>query len=405
MFNKRAIVVFLGTMAVVATGVLAVTGEARAAEPASAQKGDGVAAPAISGMRIAFKLDPRLSGATYGGEHWVPATHYTGANGQDTVEALAQSVDGRGVVAAANAEWIPSDPAMVTVVSGDGGHVKITVHHAGASKLRVNLQGRYKELAVKAKYSGTTMQVEIDELAAEKSDDAAVAVPSPADFEIQKRKLSYAVGMSLAKALEKQSVEVDTDSLVQGLRDTLAGGKMLITDQELQTALIDLQASARNSQTSPASKALAERNKQEGQAFLATNRQKTGVVSLPSGLQYKIVMAGHGPRPTVDDVVVCKYRGTLIDGTEVDKGGAVTFALKASIKGWTEALQLMPVGSKWQLFVPSQLAYGERGASQVRTIGPNVTLIFDVELLSVQTSARAAASGAVGESVQVELRP
>ena len=137
-------------------------------------------------------------------------------------------------------------------------------------------------------------------------------------------------------------------------------------------------------------------NKKEGEAFLAANKGKDGVVTLPSGLQYKILTAGTGPKPTASDSVVCNYRGTLINGTEFDssykRGQPATFPVTGVIKGWTEALQLMPVGSKWQLFIPSDLAYGERGAGA--DIGPNSTLIFEVELLSIEDkSAKDKASG------------
>jgi FKBP-type peptidyl-prolyl cis-trans isomerase len=134
-------------------------------------------------------------------------------------------------------------------------------------------------------------------------------------------------------------------------------------------------------------KAAAEPNRKEGEAFLAANKTKEGVVTLPSGLQYKVLTEGNGPKPTVTDTVVCNYRGTLINGTEFDSsskhGGPATFQLGRVIRGWTEALQLMPAGSKWQLFIPSDLAYGERGTPG-GDIGPNATLIFEVELISIQ---------------------
>jgi FKBP-type peptidyl-prolyl cis-trans isomerase len=130
-------------------------------------------------------------------------------------------------------------------------------------------------------------------------------------------------------------------------------------------------------------------NKKEGEAFLADNKSKEGVVALPSGLQYKVLKEGNGPKPTATDSVVCNYRGTLINGTEFDSstkhGGPATFPVNGVIKGWTEALQLMPVGSKWQLFVPPDLAYAERGAGG--DIGPNATLIFEVELVSIQNKS------------------
>jgi FKBP-type peptidyl-prolyl cis-trans isomerase FklB len=138
-------------------------------------------------------------------------------------------------------------------------------------------------------------------------------------------------------------------------------------------------------------KEAADKNKAEGEAFLAANKSKEGIVTLPSGLQYKILTEGKGPKPTAADTVVCNYRGTLINGTEFDssykRGEPATFPVGGVIKGWTEALQLMPVGSKWQLFIPSGMAYGERGAGA--DIGPNATLIFEVELISIQEKPKA----------------
>jgi FKBP-type peptidyl-prolyl cis-trans isomerase FklB len=139
-------------------------------------------------------------------------------------------------------------------------------------------------------------------------------------------------------------------------------------------------------QQADAESALAEKNKKDGEAFLAANKSKEGVVALPSGLQYKILTAGNGIKPAAEDTVVCNYRGTLIDGTEFDssykRNQPSSFGVSKVIKGWTEALQLMPVGSKWQLFIPASLAYGERRRSNI--ISPNSTLIFEVELLSIQ---------------------
>ena len=198
----------------------------------------------------------------------------------------------------------------------------------------------------------------------------------------KKEKFSYALGMNWGTNLRKQSVEVDPSILAQGLRAALAGGKTLLTPEEAQAAITE----KRQEQM----QAVAEANKKEGDAFLAVNKSKEGVVTLPSGLQYKIMTAGTGPKPTASDSVVCNYRGTLINGTEFDssykRGQPATFPVTGVIKGWTEALQLMPVGSKWQLFVPSGLAYGEPG--RAGSIGPNTTLIFEVELMSIQENAK-----------------
>jgi FKBP-type peptidyl-prolyl cis-trans isomerase len=210
---------------------------------------------------------------------------------------------------------------------------------------------------------------------------------APAPLTTAKDKLSYSIGADVGKKLKSQSIEVDPAIVERGLRDTLAGNKTALTDDEMRTALMDLQKQLREKQMA-AVKELGEKNKKEGDSFLAANKAKEGVVALPSGLQYKILKAGEGPKPTASDTVVCNYRGTLIDGTEFDssykRGEPATFPVGGVIKGWTEALQLMPAGSKWQLFIPSELAYGERGAGG--NIAPNSTLIFEVELLSIQGS-------------------
>jgi FKBP-type peptidyl-prolyl cis-trans isomerase len=215
---------------------------------------------------------------------------------------------------------------------------------------------------------------------------AATASPSPADstFKTEKDKVSYAIGKQVADNLTRQSLDVDPDVLMKGLKDELAG-KSLMTDAEAHTTMSQLFAELRAKQEEKMKEA-GEANKKEGEAFLAANKSKEGVVTTPSGLQYKVIKQGTGPKPTTSDTVVCNYRGTLIDGKEFDssykRGEPATFPVGGVIKGWTEALQLMPVGSKYQLYIPSELAYGERGAGP--DIGPNTTLIFDVELLSIQ---------------------
>jgi len=191
--------------------------------------------------------------------------------------------------------------------------------------------------------------------------------------------------MVIGGNFHRESLDVDLDVFLKGLKDALAGEKTLLTDAEAQTTLKQLEMETRKKQQEKMQQ-LAEANKKEGQEFLDANKSKAGVVTLPSGLQYKILQAGTGPTPTADDTVNCNYRGTLIDGKEFDssykRGQPSTFRVTAVIKGWTEALQLMPVGSKWQLFIPSDLAYGQRG--QPPAVGPNATLIFEVELISIQ---------------------
>jgi FKBP-type peptidyl-prolyl cis-trans isomerase len=204
----------------------------------------------------------------------------------------------------------------------------------------------------------------------------------------QKDKFSYALGMNLGTNLHKQSVPVDPNILLRGLKDALAGGKTALTEEQARAALMEVQNEMRKKQQAEM-QAAGEANKKEGDAFLAANKAKEGVVTLPSGLQYKILTQGTGPKPTATDSVVCNYRGTLINGTEFDssykRGEPATFPVSGVIKGWTEALQLMPVGSKWQLFVPSDLAYGERSPGP--EIAPDSTLIFVVELLSIQSKS------------------
>jgi FKBP-type peptidyl-prolyl cis-trans isomerase FklB len=195
--------------------------------------------------------------------------------------------------------------------------------------------------------------------------------------------------MNIGANLHRQSIEVDPNIVRQGLEDAMTGGKILLSEDEARAALTELQNDMRKKQQEKMQR-LGEANKNEGEAFLTANKAKDGVVTLPSGLQYKILTSGTGRKPTATDSVVCNYRGTLIDGKEFDssykRGQPATFPVSGVIKGWTEALQLMPVGSKWQLFIPSDLAYGERG--QGGDIGPDATLIFEVELLSIQSKDR-----------------
>jgi len=192
--------------------------------------------------------------------------------------------------------------------------------------------------------------------------------------------------MNIGKNLKRDSVEVDPAILVRGLKDALAGNKLLLTDEEAKAALTALQAEVRAKEEAKVKVAGVE-NKKAGEAFLAANKTKQGVVTLPSGLQYKIIKEGTGPKPTAEDTVLCHYRGTLADGTEFDssykRGEPLKIPVGGVIKGWTEAIQLMPVGSKWQLFIPSDLGYGDRGAPG-SPIGPNSTLVFEVELISIE---------------------
>jgi FKBP-type peptidyl-prolyl cis-trans isomerase FklB len=223
---------------------------------------------------------------------------------------------------------------------------------------------------------------------------AAAAQDAP-ELKTDKDKLSYALGMNIGQNLRKQGLELDPAIFARAFAESFNGGKTAMTDQEMQTLLTAAGQEIRKKQAAQQAEKGAAAQK-DGEAFLAANKTKDGVVTLPSGLQYKILKAGTGEKPALDDTVVCNYKGTLINGTEFDAsekhGGPATFPVKGVIAGWTEALQLMPVGSKWQLFVPSNLAYGAQGPG---SIGPNATLIFEVELVSIQKAA-APATGAAG---------
>ncbi len=217
----------------------------------------------------------------------------------------------------------------------------------------------------------------------------AAAAQDTSAFDNQKDRLSYALGMGYAATLKAQSLEVDPALLSQGFRDASAGGKTLMTEEEARATVTGLQVELKKRQTAlraELKQVLAARNKADGEAFMAENRAKDGIVTLDSGLQYRIMQPGEGKKPAAGDSVVCHYRGTLIDGTEFDSSfkrkQPASFALGKVIPGWREALQLMPAGSRWQIFVPPNLAYGERGAG--KNIGPNATLVFEVELIAVK---------------------
>jgi len=213
---------------------------------------------------------------------------------------------------------------------------------------------------------------------------AAFAADAP-ELKTDKEKLSYSIGMDIGGNLKRQSVEVDPDLLAKGLKDSYGEGKTVLTEDQARQAIADFQKTLMAKQAETMKKN-SEKNKADGEKFLAENGKKEGVKTLPSGLQYKEIAPGTGKSPKPTDTVTTHYKGTLIDGTEFDsshkRGQPATFQVSGVIPGWTEALQLMKEGAKWQLFVPSNLAYGERGAG--REIGPNATLIFEVELISVK---------------------
>jgi FKBP-type peptidyl-prolyl cis-trans isomerase FklB len=204
-------------------------------------------------------------------------------------------------------------------------------------------------------------------------------------LETQTQKASYSIGIDIGKNFKHSNIEIDLEALAQGVKDAISDSTPKLTEQQMEEAMRQLQQDVLAKRNESAKKA-GEKNKLEGEAFLAENAKKEGVITLPSGLQYKILKQGDGKKPQLTDEVTINYRGTLIDGTEFDssykRGEPTTYAVNGFIAGWIEALQLMPVGSKWQLYIPSNLAYGERSSGG--DIGPNATLIFEIELLAIK---------------------
>src|SRR5580704_2095140 len=223
---------------------------------------------------------------------------------------------------------------------------------------------------------------------------AQASAPATA-FKTQKEKISYAIGTEMGKGVKAQGIDVDPAILAQGLKDAMSGAKPQMSEEEIKQVITALQQEMRQKQMQM-QEAAASENKTKGDAFLAENAKKDGVVALPDGLQYKILTAGQGKKPAESDTVLCNYKGTFIDGTEFDSstqaGKPVPFEVKNVIPGFKEVLQLMPVGSKWQVFIPSTLGYGERGAGSV--IGPNSALIFEIELVGIQEPASPAGASA-----------
>ena len=201
----------------------------------------------------------------------------------------------------------------------------------------------------------------------------------------QKEKVSYSIGLDIGRNFKEREIDINPDLLLRGIKDALSGATPSMTDSEMREVMTAFQTEMMAKMEADSKKA-AEKNKKEGEIFLAENKKKPGVVTLPSGLQYKILVDGKGKKPALKDTVTAHYRGTLIDGTEFEssykQGQPMTFAVARVIKGWTEVLQLMRVGSKWQVCIPANLAYGDRGQS--REIGPNSTLIFEIELIEVK---------------------
>ncbi len=206
-----------------------------------------------------------------------------------------------------------------------------------------------------------------------------------AKFKSEKEKTSYAVGMSIGQNLKRQGIQVDMTPLMRGISAVVNNKRPRMSPQEFQATMRELGQRLKAGRQQ-AQQSQGKKNASQGAAFLKQNRNRKGVQALPSGLQYRVLRRGKGRKPKATDTVVTHYKGTLIDGTVFDssytRGKPAAFPVKGVIRGWTEALQLMPVGSKWELVIPPQLAYGNRGSG--KKIGPNATLIFEIELLDIR---------------------
>ncbi len=212
---------------------------------------------------------------------------------------------------------------------------------------------------------------------------AQVSAGEKRALKTQKEKVSYAMAVAVAKSIQRQEVEIDVDVFAKGLRDVLSGRKLLMTEDDLRAAMSGVVGDLRRKQAE-----VAKSRKEAGERFLAENAKKEGVVSLPSGLQYRILDAGNGKTPTDADAVECHYSATFIDGKEFDssrrRGKAATINVAPVIPGLREALKLMPVGSRWQLFIPSELAYGARGGGRKSRIRPNEALVYEIQLVAIK---------------------
>jgi FKBP-type peptidyl-prolyl cis-trans isomerase FklB len=242
--------------------------------------------------------------------------------------------------------------------------------------------------SAKATTSGTSASGQASSNTKKTTTAAKKTTAAPLVLKTDKEKQSYAMGMNLGIGLHRQGMTLDSALVARGLRDAQTGGKTAMTEEEAHTAVQQFQSEVREKMQSAAQDQSAA-NRKAGQEFLEANKSKPGVITLPDGLQYKILKEGDGPKPTASDTVSCNYRGTLTNGKEFDssykRGQPSSFPVSGVIKGWTEALQLMPVGSKWELYIPADLAYGDRGAGQ--DISPGDTLIFEIELLGIENKS------------------
>src|SRR5438132_6324377 len=220
---------------------------------------------------------------------------------------------------------------------------------------------------------------------------AAFAEEKSFELKDNKDKASYSIGLNIGSNLKRQGIDLNTDAMLAGMKDALSGRKPLLNDDEVREAMMSLEKDMQQKQA-----AAGQKNAAEGEKFLAENKAKPGVKATASGLQYKVEKEGKGAQPKANDTVTVNYRGTLINGTEFDssykRGQPATFPVSGVIRGWTEALQLMKVGSKYQLFIPASLAYGERAVSP--DLSANSTLIFEVELLDAKPAPTPGAAAA-----------
>ena len=223
----------------------------------------------------------------------------------------------------------------------------------------------------------------------------SLAPAAETELKDQKQKISYSIGLDIGATLKRQLIDVNEELLNKGIQDGLSGNKPLLTDEQVKETMSAFQKEMVAKQAA-AKKATGEKNAAEGKKFLAENKTKEGVKTTASGLQYKVLKEGTGPNPKATDTVKVNYRGTTIEGTEFDssykRGQPASFPVNRVIKGWTEALQLMKVGSKYQLVIPPDIAYGERGAGS--DIGPNAVLLFEVELLGITPAGTTPTPGA-----------
>lgn len=211
------------------------------------------------------------------------------------------------------------------------------------------------------------------------------SAPHKPELKTLQDSVSYSIGMDIAKNLKGQMIDVNPDVVAQALKDMNPNGKPMLTDAQAQSVMMEFQ-SEMMAKHSAKMKEAAEKNLKDGTTFLAENKNKEGVITLPSGLQYKVLTKGSGKRPSAKDNVSVNYRGSLIDGTEFDSsvkhGGPAVFPVSGVIKGLSEALQLMPVGSKWQIVIPPEIGYGAQSVGM--QITPNSVLVFEIELLGIK---------------------